>query len=126
MYPDLPVCHLTPPAQLLCGLCSRRMQGLWANQAPYYRCRFPSEYALANHVDHPRNVTLRQDAILGPLDDWLASKFGSAHLAATVDELAAAVAVPSGMGASREDIQSARNGRSDRIPVRPAWHDPRR
>jgi hypothetical protein len=30
-----------------------------------------TEYALANQVQHPRNVTLRQDAILGPLDTWL-------------------------------------------------------
>ena len=51
---------------LVCGLCDRRMQGHWANAAPYYRCSFPSEYGLANHVQHPRNVTLRQDAILGP------------------------------------------------------------
>ena len=70
------------------------MQGLWANEAPYYRCRFPSEYALANKVGHPRNVTLRQDAILRPLDAWLASKFGSSHLAPTLDELAAGAAVP--------------------------------
>lgn len=36
-----------------CGLCHRRMQGHWANNAPYYRCRFPAEYALANKVEHP-------------------------------------------------------------------------
>jgi site-specific DNA recombinase len=51
---------------LVCGLCDRRMQGHWANAAPYYRCTFATEYGLANHVQHPRNVTLRQDAILGP------------------------------------------------------------
>jgi site-specific DNA recombinase len=42
---------------LFCGVCERRMQGHWINEAPYYRCRFPSEYALANKVRHPRNVT---------------------------------------------------------------------
>jgi len=26
---------------LWCGICERRMQSHWANQAPYYRCRFP-------------------------------------------------------------------------------------
>src|SRR5712691_3572330 len=52
------------------------MQGHWANAAPYYRCRFPNEYALANRVQHPLNVTLRQDAVLDPLDTLLASKFG--------------------------------------------------
>jgi len=66
------------------------MQGHWANAAPYYRCRFPAEYALANKLDHPLNVTLRQDALLPPLDEWLASKFEPPHLAATIDELLAA------------------------------------
>jgi site-specific DNA recombinase len=32
------------------------MQGHWANNAPYYRCRFPAEYALANRVEHPLSV----------------------------------------------------------------------
>jgi site-specific DNA recombinase len=77
---------------LFCGICERRMQGHWANAAPYYRCHFPSEYALANRLEHPRNVTLRQDAVLDPLDTWLASKFQPRHLAATIDELAAATA----------------------------------
>jgi site-specific DNA recombinase len=75
---------------LFCGVCERRMQGHWANAAPYYRCRFPAEYALANRLTHPLNVTLRQDALLGPLDEWLASKFDPSHLTGTIDELAAA------------------------------------
>ena len=75
---------------LVCGLCDRRMQGHWANAAPYYRCTFATEYGLANRVQHPRNVTLRQDAILGPLDKWLFRKFDARHLAQTIDELTAA------------------------------------
>jgi site-specific DNA recombinase len=51
----------------LCGLCGRRMQSHWVNGAPYYRCRFPSEYALANRVQHPLNVSLREDAVIGDL-----------------------------------------------------------
>ena len=74
---------------LFCGICGRRMQGHWANTAPYYRCRFPSEYAFANRVCHPLNVTLRQDALLEPLDSWLAAKFAPRYLPATIDELAA-------------------------------------
>ena len=77
---------------LFCGICQRRMQGHWANAAPYYRCRFPNEYALANEITHPLNVTLRQDVLLGPLDGWLASKFEPLHLPATIEELAAASA----------------------------------
>jgi site-specific DNA recombinase len=79
---------------LFCGICGRRMKGHWANAAPYYRCRFPSEYALANHVEHPLNVTLRQDVLLEPLDTWLAAKFGPRYLPATIDELAAATIPP--------------------------------
>ena len=78
---------------LYCGICDRKMQGHWANAAPYYRCRFPAEYALVNRVDHPLNVTLRQDVVLGSLDEWLAGKFEPCHLSATIDELAAAAAV---------------------------------
>ena len=66
------------------------MQGHWANAAPYYRCRFPRKYALANRSRHPLNVTLRQDALLEPLDAWLAGKFEARHLPTTIDELTAA------------------------------------
>jgi site-specific DNA recombinase len=78
---------------LYCGVCGRKMQGHWANAAPYYRCRFPAEYALANKISHPRNVTLRQDVLLGPLDEWLAGKFEPRYLPATIEELVAAAAI---------------------------------
>ena len=91
---------------LFCGVCDRRMQGHWANAAPYYRCRFPSEYALANRVPHPLNVTLRQDALLEPLDTWLASKFEPPHLPATIDELAAASTSPPEIPAEQDEINA--------------------
>ncbi|HUL27109.1 MAG TPA: hypothetical protein VLW44_15225 [Streptosporangiaceae bacterium] len=69
------------------------MQGHWANKAPYYRCRFPSEYALANRVAHPLNVTLRQDAVLDRLDTWLAQKFAPRNLPTTIDELATSATI---------------------------------
>jgi site-specific DNA recombinase len=84
-----------PRGLLVCGLCLRRMQGHWANGAPCYRCSFLSEYGLANRVQHPRNVTLRQDAILGPLDLWLFQKFDARHRTQTIDELTAATKLPS-------------------------------
>jgi site-specific DNA recombinase len=59
----------------------------WANAVPYCRCRFPSEYVLANRVEHPLNVPLRQDVMVEPFDDWLAAKFGPA----TIDQLAATI-----------------------------------
>lgn len=89
---------------LFCGVCNRRMQGHWANAAPYYRCRFPSEYALANRVSHPLNVTLRQDALLDPLDTWLAAKFAPRYLPATIDELAAVPIVRHDAHAEEDEI----------------------
>lgn len=75
---------------LFCGLCERRMQGHWSNEAPYYRCRFPQEYALANHVMHPRNVYLREADIAPRLDRWLGRLFRPSNVERTVEALAAA------------------------------------
>jgi hypothetical protein len=51
------------------------MQGHWVNDASYYRCRFPAEYALANRVRHPVNVYLRENLVIGEVDRWLAREF---------------------------------------------------
>ncbi len=75
---------------LFCGYCDRRMQGEWNNQAPYYRCRFPLEYALSNKISHPRNVYVREDAIVPGLDRWLVKKFAPPRLTELVEELYAA------------------------------------
>ncbi|WUU98539.1 hypothetical protein OG417_50590 [Actinoallomurus sp. NBC_01490] len=48
------------------------MQGNWTNDAPYYRCRYPQQYALANNIDHPKSVQVREDEILEVLDGWVA------------------------------------------------------
>jgi len=74
---------------LYCGVCQRRMQGQWMNAALYYRCRLAAEYALANQLDHPRNVYLRQDAFDAQVNDWLATVFAPARLAATIDQIMA-------------------------------------
>jgi site-specific DNA recombinase len=73
-----------------CGLCGRRMQGHWVNDAPYYRCRFPSDYALANHVEHPLSVYLREAVIIGEVDRWLAREFAPHRLSETIRALAEA------------------------------------
>jgi hypothetical protein len=57
------------------GVCERTMQGQYSHDAAYYRCRFPQEYALANTIDHPRNIYLREEPLIHPLDHWLASAF---------------------------------------------------
>jgi Recombinase len=73
-----------------CGLCERRMQSHWAHDVPYYRCRFPAEYALANRVQHPVNVYLREDQLIGEVNGWLAREFAPHRLRATIADLAAA------------------------------------
>ena len=60
------------------------------------------------HVGHPLNVTLRQDILLDPLDEWLASKFGPGYLPGTIDELAAVITPPEvAPGAAEVDGQIA-------------------
>jgi site-specific DNA recombinase len=65
------------------------MQGHWISQAPCYRCRFPSEYALANKIRHPRNVYLRQDAFEADVDGWLTTVFAPHRLCDTIDQMMA-------------------------------------
>ncbi|MFC9659492.1 recombinase family protein [Nocardia sp. NPDC127606] len=55
--------------------CGRLMQGTWNHDRAHYRCRYPSEYALANHIDHPPSVYLREDHLTEPIDRWLAQAF---------------------------------------------------
>jgi hypothetical protein len=73
-----------------CGACERRMQSHWVNDAPYYRCRFPAEYALANRVQHPLNVNLREDAVIGHVNEWLAREFAPHRLSQTIHDLVGA------------------------------------
>jgi site-specific DNA recombinase len=40
------------------------MQGQYSHDAAYYRCRFPQEYALANTIDHPHSVYLREQLLV--------------------------------------------------------------
>ncbi|MET8329701.1 zinc ribbon domain-containing protein [Streptomyces sp. NPDC005181] len=75
--------------RIACAACSRRMQGQWSHGEAYYRCRFPEEYALANRVQHPRNVYLREAWIIPPLDAWLAKIFLPHRLDETIDLMAA-------------------------------------
>ncbi len=79
---------------MYCGLCERRMQSHWVNGAPYYRCRFPAEYALANRVEHPINVNLREDAVIGHVDKWPVREFAPHRLNQTIRDLADAQTSP--------------------------------
>ncbi|GAA1798447.1 hypothetical protein GCM10009835_15790 [Planosporangium flavigriseum] len=71
-----------------CAVCRRKMQGQYSHGVAYYRCRFPQEYALANRLDHPRNVYIREDAVIEPLDAWLAGLFAPHERDRTIAALA--------------------------------------
>ncbi|WP_239342452.1 recombinase family protein, partial [Frankia sp. CiP3] len=73
-----------------CGLCRRRMQGSWNNGKPHYRCVYPDQYALANHVHHPRSIYVREELIVPHLDRWLARAFSPARLPTTIAAVTAA------------------------------------
>jgi hypothetical protein len=75
---------------LYCGLCGRKMQGNWNHDTAHYRCRFPNEYGLANHVEHPRTVYLRERDIVPALDRWLRRIFEPHNLEQTLDQIVAA------------------------------------
>jgi len=76
--------------RLYCGYCGRRMQGQYSNRAPYYRCRYPREYALASHVSHPGNVYLREADVLPAIDRWLLAIFAPRRLEQTIRQMQAA------------------------------------
>jgi site-specific DNA recombinase len=63
------------------------MQGQRNNGEAYYRCRYAQEYALANKIDHPRNVYLRERDLVAPLDHALASAFTPARIDDTISRL---------------------------------------
>jgi site-specific DNA recombinase len=85
--------HSRPRAYALrgvlhCGLCGRKMSAQMNNDQVYYRCRYPAEYALANRVDHPKTVYVREADVLGDVDDWLAELFAAEAIDETVTQLA--------------------------------------
>jgi len=74
----------------VCSICGRRMQGTFAHGTARCRCRFPSEYALANKVEHPLIVYVKEDAIVPRLDSWIAELFKETNLDATCEAMAMA------------------------------------
>ncbi|MFG2718812.1 recombinase family protein [Streptomyces sp. NPDC048416] len=54
-----------------CARCNRLMQGTKNNGENYYRCRVPAESAVVNRPAHPRNVYVREQAVVGSVTAWL-------------------------------------------------------
>ena len=99
---------------LWCGACGRRMQGSHNHGAAHYRCRFAAEYGIANAIDHPKTIYVRESVIVPGLDRWLGRLFDPDHLDRTIDELAAhAHADPAGDEASAARAEAARRKLAD-------------
>ncbi|MGI5165678.1 zinc ribbon domain-containing protein [Spirillospora sp. CA-253888] len=78
-----------------CGLCNRKMQANRRDGTTYYRCKYAEEYALANHVQHPRNVYVREDEVVRGLDRWISRQLAPHRLKETIGELHQAQRDPS-------------------------------
>jgi site-specific DNA recombinase len=91
---------------LICGLCGRRMQGQYSHDAAYYRCRYPNEYALTNHVKHPRNVYLAEAELLPILDSWLLRVFAPDRMTDTIARLRAAQPEPPAPVPAADDVEA--------------------
>lgn len=73
---------------LFCSICGRRMEGTWRKAKTgetgrvLYRCALRHNRALTQDFpDHPNTLYLSEDAILEPLDQWIASITTSEALA---------------------------------------------
>ncbi|TDB89990.1 recombinase family protein [Actinomadura sp. KC216] len=97
---------------LSCGYCTRKMQGNWNNQQAYYRCRFPTEYAVVNELDHPKVVYLREAEILGEVDGWLATAFTPDRIASVIDMMTDQMTDPDAQKAADLRKQLSRCDRS--------------
>jgi DNA invertase Pin-like site-specific DNA recombinase len=71
-----------------CAQCGRKMQGSWNHDQAYYRCKYPTEYAIAE-AQHSKTTYVREAAIVPSLDDWISSLFAEEHLDAACEALAA-------------------------------------
>ena len=101
------------------------MQGSWNHGRPYYRCRYPAEYALAEEIDHPKAVYLQEQEVVPALDRWIARVFEPDRLEATCRKLAGAqdpsVEDEARLGAIREALAEATPGWPGTAkPLRPA------
>jgi site-specific DNA recombinase len=64
------------------------MQASWNHGHAYYRCKFPTEYAVAEG-QHGKPAYGCENAIVPGLDQWIGSLFADEHLDKTCDALAA-------------------------------------
>jgi hypothetical protein len=78
--------HYVLAGRMRCGVCGRRMQGHWSHGRAYYRCKFTEDYPDGDS-QHPRNIYVKEDAVVPGLDRWLGELFDDDHLDDTCDRL---------------------------------------
>lgn len=104
--------HYILAGRMRCALCGRRMQGHWNHGRAYYRCKFTQDYPGVDG-EHPRNVYVKEDAVVPGLDGWLASLFDDDHLDDTCNRLAG-VSEPDAAAQERETALRAAIADCDR------------
>lgn len=63
------------------------MQGHWSHGRAYYHCKFTEDYPDGDRA-HPRNIYVKEEALLPGLDEWLAELVDDDHIDDTCDRLA--------------------------------------
>ncbi len=79
--------HYLLAGRIRCAACGRRMPGQWNHGRAYYRCKFTDDYP-GGDCEHPRNVYVKEQAVVSGLDRWLAALFDDDHIDDTCDHLA--------------------------------------
>lgn len=92
-----------------CDICDRRMQGANIRNDHYYRCLsrtlVPGSAALSSH---PKTVNLREDLLLGPLDEWIGGLFAPENVDRTVATLLGSQERASGSGLAQREAAKKR------------------
>jgi site-specific DNA recombinase len=73
----------------------------------YYRCRASRDFVRQHAIAHPPMLYVREDAIVGPVDQFLHEELGQRHLASTLQRIAEAQH-RAAMAEHAADDQSAR------------------
>ncbi|GAA2405957.1 recombinase family protein [Actinomadura vinacea] len=92
---------------MYCGLCDRKMQAHTYKGYVYFRCRYPEEYALANKVEHPRNLFVRENQVTAIVDPWLAKVLAPHRIKQTIEDLHGSQGQPHNSAAMRARAQIA-------------------
>ena len=93
--------HYALRGVIYCSLCNRKMQAHTYKDYIYFRCRYPQEYGLANKVEHPRNVFVREKQVTALLDAWLSKALAPHRIKETINDIHRAQEPPTNTPALR-------------------------